>query len=213
MAQSSHIPYRDSKLTRILQESLGGNSRTTLIINCSPSPYNEAETISTLRFGVRAKSIKNKARVNAELSPAELKTLLKKAQRDVAHSQAYIALLEGEISTWRAGGSVDREQWASMEKALGLAPGELEKLTSSSAPPSALSRAASDVSGKVTPAIGDSRPQTPGSSTLDKDEREDFFRRENELTDQLSKAVSTLEILEAAVKCSQATLGITTVDC
>jgi kinesin family protein 5 len=51
--KSSHIPYRDSKLTRILQESLGGNSRTTLIINCSPSSCNDAETISTLRFGMR----------------------------------------------------------------------------------------------------------------------------------------------------------------
>ncbi len=49
--KSSHVPYRDSKLTRILQESLGGNSRTTLIINCSPSSYNDAETLSTLRFG------------------------------------------------------------------------------------------------------------------------------------------------------------------
>src|SRR3984885_1380645 len=66
--KSSHIPYRDSKLTRILQESLGGNSRTTLIINCSPSSYNDAETLSTLRFGMRAKAIKNMARVNAELS-------------------------------------------------------------------------------------------------------------------------------------------------
>lgn len=47
--KSAHIPYRDSRLTRILQESLGGNSRTTLIINCSPSSFNEAETISTLR--------------------------------------------------------------------------------------------------------------------------------------------------------------------
>lgn len=51
--KSVHVPYRDSKLTRILQESLGGNARTSLIINCSPSSYNEAETISTLRFGVR----------------------------------------------------------------------------------------------------------------------------------------------------------------
>ena len=48
---SKHVPYRDSKLTRILQESLGGNSKTCLIITCSPSTYNEAETISTLRFG------------------------------------------------------------------------------------------------------------------------------------------------------------------
>ena len=47
----THIPYRDSKLTRMLQESLGGNSKTSLIITCSPSIFNEKETISTLRFG------------------------------------------------------------------------------------------------------------------------------------------------------------------
>jgi kinesin family protein 5 len=47
------VPYRNSKLTRILQESIGGNSRTTLIINCSSSESNESETLSTLRFGVR----------------------------------------------------------------------------------------------------------------------------------------------------------------
>lgn len=39
--KSTHIPYRDSKLTRVLQDSLGGNSKTTLIVTCSPSPYNE----------------------------------------------------------------------------------------------------------------------------------------------------------------------------
>lgn len=49
--KATHIPYRESKLTRILQESLGGNSKTALIITCSPHPYNEAETLSTLRFG------------------------------------------------------------------------------------------------------------------------------------------------------------------
>lgn len=53
--KSTHIPYRDSKLTRILSESLGGNSKTCLIITCSPSVFNEAETISTLKFGKRAK--------------------------------------------------------------------------------------------------------------------------------------------------------------
>ena len=39
--KSTHVPYRDSKLTRMLSESLGGNSKTCLIITCSPSPYNE----------------------------------------------------------------------------------------------------------------------------------------------------------------------------
>lgn len=58
--QKSFIPYRDSKLTRVLQESLGGNARTTLVICCSPSSFNEPETKTTLLFGDRAKSIKNK---------------------------------------------------------------------------------------------------------------------------------------------------------
>jgi hypothetical protein len=49
----SHIPYRDSKLTRILQQSLGGNSRTTIVLCCSPASDNEAETKSTLQFGQR----------------------------------------------------------------------------------------------------------------------------------------------------------------
>lgn len=63
-AKTAHIPYRDSKLTRLLQESLGGNSKTRLIINISPSMYNYSESLSSLRFGFRAKQIKNKPRVN-----------------------------------------------------------------------------------------------------------------------------------------------------
>ena len=55
----THIPYRESKLTRILSESLGGNSKTCLVVTCSPHPFNELETVSTLRFGTRARNIKN----------------------------------------------------------------------------------------------------------------------------------------------------------
>lgn len=65
-------PYRDSKLTRILQESLGGNSKTSLIITCSPAKYNLEETLSTLRFGARAKRVKNKPKVNKELTIQEV---------------------------------------------------------------------------------------------------------------------------------------------
>jgi kinesin family protein 5 len=142
---------------------------------------------------MRAKSIKNKARVNAELSPAELKALLKKAQRDHANAGAYIGLLEQEVNIWRSGGTVDREMWASMERALGLGVGELEKLVG---PPSVPSKA-SGASGTSTPRLpaldrvaeGEiSRPMTP-SVSLEKDEREEFLRRENELGDQLAKTV------------------------
>ncbi|XP_011088449.1 kinesin-like protein KIN-1 isoform X3 [Sesamum indicum] len=56
--KGNHIPYRDSKLTRILQDALGGNSQTALLCCCSPSPSNASESLSTLRFGARAKHIK-----------------------------------------------------------------------------------------------------------------------------------------------------------
>eukprot|EP00123_Amoebidium_parasiticum_P010481 comp20134_c0_seq1/m.24871 comp20134_c0_seq1/g.24871 ORF comp20134_c0_seq1/g.24871 comp20134_c0_seq1/m.24871 type:complete len:771 (-) comp20134_c0_seq1:77-2389(-) len=94
--KSKHIPYRDSKLTRILQESLGGNSRTTIIINCSPSTYNEAETLSSLRFGSRAKNIKNKARVNVQLSVEEL-------TRQLESLKKRLDLQEKELKQWRGG--------------------------------------------------------------------------------------------------------------
>ena len=57
-ASSNYIPYRDSKLTRLLQDSLGGNAKTHMIIACSCSNYNYDETVSTLKFGQRAKSVK-----------------------------------------------------------------------------------------------------------------------------------------------------------
>jgi kinesin family protein 5 len=181
------VPYRDSKLTRILQESLGGNSRTTLIINCSPSSYNEAETISTLRFGIRAKTIKNKAKVNADLSPAELKAALKKVKGEAVTYRNYITALEGEICIWRSGGTVPEAQWASP-----------------SGNNNALTNGGSDInnSGRQTPtsngshpavksvAMGsnDERPFTP-TITLEKDERDQFLQRENELTELIAEKV------------------------
>ncbi|CAG9318513.1 unnamed protein product [Blepharisma stoltei] len=95
--KSTHIPYRDSKLTRILQDSLGGNSKTCLILTCSPSLYNEQETISTLRFGIRAKAIKNKPKVNKEHTVAELKILLAKAKEEIIKKDSKITLLERHI--------------------------------------------------------------------------------------------------------------------
>lgn len=85
-SKSTHIPYRDSKLTRILQESLGGNSRTSLIINCSPASSCIQESVSTLRFGTRAKSVTNTVHVNRELSVEQLKArvaLLEKVNKQL----------------------------------------------------------------------------------------------------------------------------------
>lgn len=71
--KSSHIPYRDSKLTRLLQDSLGGNTKTVMIAAISPSDFNYEETLSTLRYAARAKSIQNKPRVNEDPKDALLK--------------------------------------------------------------------------------------------------------------------------------------------
>lgn len=62
--KGGHVSYRDSKLTRLLQESLGGNAKTSLIVTISPSSYNTDETISSLSFGQRAMKVTNKATVN-----------------------------------------------------------------------------------------------------------------------------------------------------
>ncbi|EPT06161.1 hypothetical protein FOMPIDRAFT_1021204 [Fomitopsis schrenkii] len=197
-SKAKHVPYRDSKLTRILQESLGGNSRTTLIINCSPSAYNEAETQSTLRFGIRAKSIKNTARVNAELSPLELKALLAKANAANSTYQKYIAALEAEIAIWRAGGTVDQAEWTTSEKANAAGAAPPKKAPTSPTPSSTRSMT------PVLPAVEglrdlDSRPQTPTVVGLDKDEREEFLKRENELSDQLAERESALNAAQKLV--------------
>lgn len=64
--KASHIPYRDSKLTRILQDSLGGNSRTSMIACCSPAESNYDETLNTLIYASRAREIKNKPVINRD---------------------------------------------------------------------------------------------------------------------------------------------------
>ena len=62
--KSSHVPYRNSKLTRLLQDSLGGNSKTLMFANLGPAEYNYDESLSTLRYANRAKNIKNHAKVS-----------------------------------------------------------------------------------------------------------------------------------------------------
>ncbi|EGR34671.1 kinesin family member 17, putative [Ichthyophthirius multifiliis] len=71
--KTQHIPYRDSKLTRLLQDSLGGNTKTIMIAAISPADYNYDETLSTLRYASRAKNIKNQPKVNQDPKDAMLK--------------------------------------------------------------------------------------------------------------------------------------------
>ena len=82
-----HIPYRDSKLTRLLKNSFGGNARTAVVVCCSPSPLNAAETLSTLRFGDRSQRIQNVATQNIFRSAKELEVLLASAEKQLESAQ------------------------------------------------------------------------------------------------------------------------------
>ena len=77
--KSTHIPYRDSKLTRLLQDSLGGNSKTVMVATIGPASYNYDETLTTLRYANRAKNIKNKPKINED--PKD--TMLRQFQEEI----------------------------------------------------------------------------------------------------------------------------------
>lgn len=89
--KSHHIPYRDSKLTRLLQDSLGGNAKTVMVANVGPASYNYDETVTTLRYANRAKNIKNKPKINEDPKDA----LLREFQDEIARLKEQLATRGG----------------------------------------------------------------------------------------------------------------------
>ena len=109
--QHKYVPYRDSALTRLLQESLGGNSKTVMIATISPSSDNYDESLSTLKYANRAKQIVNSARKNEEVKAAALESL----QAEILRLKE---MLESGAGTSGGGGgsAADTEELASKLK-------------------------------------------------------------------------------------------------
>ncbi|CAH1787556.1 unnamed protein product, partial [Owenia fusiformis] len=93
--KSKHIPYRDSKLTRLLQDSLGGNTKTLMVACLSPADNNYDETLSTLRYANRAKNIKNKPKVNEDPKDALLREYQEEIQKLKAMLMGQVPIPEG----------------------------------------------------------------------------------------------------------------------
>ncbi|KAI8914849.1 P-loop containing nucleoside triphosphate hydrolase protein [Powellomyces hirtus] len=92
---NSHVPYRDSKLTRMLQDSLGGNSQTLMLACVSPSDTNYAETLNTLNYANRARNIKNKVVINQEWAGGNANSIA--MEREIRMLRATVSQLRSEM--------------------------------------------------------------------------------------------------------------------
>ncbi|KAG2498997.1 hypothetical protein HYH03_003183 [Edaphochlamys debaryana] len=112
--KGGHVPYRDSKLTRLLQDSLGGNTKTTMCANMGPADWNYDETLSTLRYANRAKNIKNKPKINEDPKDA----MLREFQEEIARLKAALDGAGGALPEGGPGGEVIVEKVVHVPKAL-----------------------------------------------------------------------------------------------
>ncbi|XP_058786276.1 kinesin-like protein KIN-4C [Vicia villosa] len=92
--EGGHVPYRDSKLTRLLQDSLGGNSKTVMIACVSPADSNAEETLNTLKYSNRARNIQNKATINRDPVAAQVQTM----RNQIEQLQAELLFYRGDAS-------------------------------------------------------------------------------------------------------------------
>ncbi|KAL6504271.1 hypothetical protein OROGR_026194 [Orobanche gracilis] len=107
--EGGHVPYRDSKLTRILQDSLGGNSKTIMIACISPADTNAEETLNTLKYANRARNIQNKAIINRDPAAAQSQRM-----------QSQIEQLQAELLYFRGISSAPAEEMKILKHKISL---------------------------------------------------------------------------------------------
>ncbi|KAG2232436.1 P-loop containing nucleoside triphosphate hydrolase protein [Thamnidium elegans] len=115
----SHIPYRDSKLTRLLQDSLGGNSQTLMLACASPSDSNITETLNTLKYANRARNIRNRVVVNQQVGESErLKATITRLKEEIRGTDDFLRAVNDEMDNLKS-------QVGSLHQTLGLTTEEL----------------------------------------------------------------------------------------
>ena len=116
---TSHISYRDSKLTRLLKESLGGNAKTSLIVTVSPSTYNQDETMSSLLFALRAMKVQNRPIINKTVDYQalciKLQDDLDKLNDDYAKLKLEYDKVVAELEKYKKG-----EEYLELQKKMGI---------------------------------------------------------------------------------------------
>ncbi|XP_069554437.1 kinesin heavy chain-like [Brachyistius frenatus] len=188
----SHVPYRDSKMTRILQDSLGGNCRTTIIICCSPSVYNESETKSTLMFGQRAKTIKNTVSVNLELTAEEWKKKYEKEKDKNKNLKSVIQRLEAELNRWRNGENVPEEEQLSSKDQKSAEPYDNTPVIDNLPPAGGVVSVSGDERSKYEEDIGNLYKQL--------DDKDDEINQHSQLAEKLKEQMMDQEELLASTR-------------
>ncbi|XP_047972492.1 kinesin-like protein NACK1 [Salvia hispanica] len=211
--RSGHIPYRDSKLTRILQHSLGGNARTAIICTLSPATSHAEQSRNTLLFATRAKEVTNNAQVNMVISDKQL----------VKHLQKEVARLEAELRTPEPSNERDikllqmEKEMEELRRQRDLAQSQVEELRrkledekklkpSDSHSPSV--KKCLSFSGTLLPKIdGKERVRTLGRQSLRQSSTAPFtlmheIRKLEHLQEQLGEeATRALDVLQKEVSC------------
>ncbi|KAH7284695.1 hypothetical protein KP509_34G066800 [Ceratopteris richardii] len=143
--KATHIPYRDSKLTRLLQDSLGGNTCTVMIANIGPADYNYEESVSTLRYAHRAKSIRNKPQVNEDPKDA----IISEFQSEIQRLKAQIQASQPEIDVMRRLESLEQEKLMVTEQLQQYKEKVLEATTNQRMSEQAIACLKADLEGKA----------------------------------------------------------------
>jgi kinesin family member 5 len=189
----SHIPYRDSKLTRILQESLGGNARTTIVICCSPASFNESETKSTLDFGKRAKTVKNVVCVNEELTAEEWKRRYEREKEKNGRLKGKLEKLEAELARWRAGEKVEANEQFNMQDPMEASTPNVEAEIDRTAGPVPATPSGLALVGSITADERSRLEREREQLYLQLDEKDEEINQHSQYAEKLKEQIMDLE--------------------